>query len=246
MEPVPSRRHVIANDIRHKISTGRLKAGERLPSEVQLASRYEVATPTLRSALAVLQGEGLVEKIHGKGNFVRYPRRRITYVGGGHALRTQSLAESALRVSIRTTNIQAHGQLVGLLRVSASSPLTEFLCLSHEGKSPHSLARIYVPRDLSPTDVAAESHSCESVEAKLAELRPPLAAVRERVSARPPTPEEAAVLRISSALAVLAITRVATDGTGRVVEAALLVLPGDRADAFFTTHHMTDDRTRRG
>ncbi|MFE7302583.1 GntR family transcriptional regulator [Streptomyces sp. NPDC057579] len=245
MQSVPSRRHVIADDIRNQISTGRIKAGERLPSEAQLASRYAVSTPTLRSALAVLQGEGLVEKIHGKGNFVRYPRRRITYVGGGHALRTESPVEPALRVSIRTTNLQAHGQLTCLLGVSANSPLTEFLCLSHEGKSrsPHSLARIYVPRDLSPTDVPAESHCCKTVEAKLAELRPPLAEVRERVSARPPTPEEAATLRISSALAVLAITRVAADSTGRVVEAALLVLPGDRADAFFTTHHMTDERT---
>ncbi|MEW2439103.1 GntR family transcriptional regulator [Streptomyces caniferus] len=246
MLSVPTRRHAIADDIRNKISTGRIKAGECLPSEAQLASRYAVSTATLRSALSVLQGEGLVEKIHGKGNFVRHPLRRITYVGGGRTSRTDSSAESALRVSVRTTKLQAHGQLTGLLRVSASSPLTEFLCLSHEGKSPHSLARIYVPRDLSPTDVPTESHCCKSVEAKLAELRPPLAEVRERVSARLPTAEEAATLRISSALAVLAITRVASESTGRVVEAALLVLPGDRADAFFTTHHMTDERTSRG
>ncbi|MGW7487186.1 GntR family transcriptional regulator [Streptomyces sp. NPDC054786] len=246
MLSVPTRRHAIADDIRNKISTGRIKAGECLPSEAQLASRYAVSTATLRSALSVLQGEGLVEKIHGKGNFVRHPLRRITYVGGGCTSRTGSSAESALRVSVRTTNLQAHGQLTGLLRVSASSPLTEFLCLSHEGKSPHSLARIYVPRDLSPTDVPAESHCCKSLEAKLAELRPPLTEVRERVSARPPTAEEVATLRISSAMAVLAITRVASDSTGRVVEAALLVLPGDRADAFFTTHHMTEERTSRG
>ncbi|WP_432000454.1 GntR family transcriptional regulator [Streptomyces sioyaensis] len=246
MLSVPTRRHAIADDIRNKISTGGIKAGECLPSEAQLACHYAVSTATLRSALSVLQGEGLVEKIHGKGNFVRHPLRRITYVGGGCTFRTGSSAESALRVSVRTTNLQAHGQLTGLLRVSASSPLTEFLCLSHEGKSPHSLARIYVPRDLSPTGVPAESHCCKSVEAKLAELRPPLAEVRERVSARTPTPEEAATLRISSALAVLAITRVAADSRGRVVEAALLVLPGDRADAFFTTHHMTDERTSEG
>ncbi|MCX5449784.1 GntR family transcriptional regulator [Streptomyces libani] len=243
MQSVPSRRHVIADDIRNQISTGRVMAGECLPSEAQLASRYAVSTATLRSALSVLQGEGLVEKIHGKGNFVRYPLRRITYIGGACTPRTEPSVGSALPVSVRTTNLRADSQLAGLLGVSSHSPLTEFHCLSHEGKSPHSLARIYVPRDLSPTDVPAESHCCKSVEAKLAELRPPLAEVRERVSARPPTPAEAATLRISSTLAVLAITRVAADRTGRVVEAALLVLPGDGADAFFTTHHMTNERT---
>ncbi|MFG2284504.1 GntR family transcriptional regulator [Streptomyces sp. NPDC048595] len=225
------------------MSTGRIKAGERLPSEAQLASDYAVSTATLRSALAVLHGEGLVEKIHGKGNFVRYPLRRITYSGGGLTLRTEPPADSVLRVDVRTTNLQAHGRLVGLLGVPASSPLTEFLCLSHEGQSPHSLASIYVPRDLLPTDIPAVSHCYEGVEEKLAELRPPLAEVQERVSARPPTPEEAATLRISSALAVLAITRVVSDPMGRVVEAALLVLPGDRADALFTTHRMPHERT---
>ncbi|MCB5908313.1 GntR family transcriptional regulator [Streptomyces pinistramenti] len=242
MQPMPSHRQAIAADIRNQISTGQIKAGERLPSEARLASRYTVSTATLRSALAVLQGEGLVEKIHGKGNYVRYPLRRITYVGGVRGTKAEPPAESALRISVRTTNVQAHGQLIDLLRVPADTPLTEYFCLSHEGESPHSLARIYVPRDLSPTDVPDESPCFKCIEAQLAVLRPPLTEVRERVTTRPPTPEEAASLRISSALAVLAITRVAADNTGRVVEAGLSVLPGDRADAFFTTRHMTEEK----
>ncbi|MER7661931.1 GntR family transcriptional regulator [Streptomyces sp. NPDC096193] len=243
---MPSRRHVIADDLRKQISTGRIKAGERLPSEAQLASQYMVSTPTLRSALAVLQGEGLVEKIHGKGNFVRHALRRITYVGSGRMLDAQTTADAALRVSVRTTNVRARGHLPALLRVPASSPLTEFLCLSHEGKSPHSLARIYVPRDLAPAGMLGESPWYEGVEARLAELRPPLAEIQETVSARLPTPEEAATLRISSTLAVLAITRVAANTTGRVVEAAFLVLPGDRADAVFTIHHTIEERGTEG
>lgn len=75
------------------------------------------------------------------------------------------------------------------------------------------------------------------------ELRPPPAEVREEISIRLPTPDEASTLRISSALAVLAITRQTADTAGRVVEAALLVLPGDRTDAVFTTHHMLDERS---
>lgn len=84
------------------------------------------------------------------------------------------------------------------------------------------------------------------MESRLADLRPPLAEVRETVSARLPTSEEAATLRISSALAVLAITRVAADTTGRVVEAALLVLPGNRANAVFATHHTTEEKGTEG
>ncbi|NXY95686.1 GntR family transcriptional regulator [Streptomyces sp. BR123] len=236
---MPSRRDTIADDLRHQISTGHFKAGERLPSEAQLATRYTVSTPTLRSALALLQGEGLVEKIHGSGNFVRRPLRRITYTGGRGEAPTWTTSSAPLQVTARTTNLEAHGHLTALLNVPPRSPLTEVFYITHEGKSPHSLARIYVPRDLAPTDSSVP----DEIAVHLADLRPPLAEVQERLSARLPTQEEATVLRISTSLAVLSLARVATDVTGRVVEAALLVLPGDRADALFTTRLMTEERS---
>ncbi|MEU2926065.1 GntR family transcriptional regulator [Streptomyces sp. NPDC007251] len=239
---VPSRHHDIADDLRQQITTGRMKPGERLPSEAGLADRYKVSTVTLRSALAVLQGEGLVEKIHGKGNFVRRPPRKIVYVGGWGTLDPWTAAEAALRVTVRTATVQADGHLTTLLKVPTGSPLAEFFCISHEGKSPHGLARIYIPRDLAPAGVLDDDSSWWETATRFAVLSWPPAAVRETVCARPPTPDEASTLRIGSAAAVLAITRVATDSTGRVVEAALLAFPGDRVDAVFTTHHVTDER----
>ncbi|MFJ3247896.1 UTRA domain-containing protein [Streptomyces sp. NPDC086782] len=151
-------------------------------------------------------------------------------------------ADAALSVTIRTAKIRARGHLAALMNVPARSPLTEFVCLSRDGGSPHSLARIYMPRDLAPASVPEESSPYVGVMANLAEMRPPLADVREEVSVRLPTQEEAAVLRIGSAWAVLAITRVMSDAAGRVVEAALLVFPGDHAEAVFTTHHQIDQR----
>lgn len=236
-QPAPSRRHAIADDLRAQISKGHLMAGERLPSEARLAAHYAVSTPTLRNALALLQGEGLVEKIHGSGNFVRHPLRRTTYIGGGYTPSAPAPAEEASHTTVRATNLRAHGHLTALLKVAPRSPLTEFLCLSHEGKTPHSLARIYVPRDLAPANVPEGL-----LTARLPDQRPPLSVVQETVSTRLPTPGEATTLRISPTLAILSITRVATDTTGRVVEAALLSLPGDRADAVFTTHHTTEAR----
>ncbi|MEV6728728.1 MULTISPECIES: UTRA domain-containing protein [unclassified Streptomyces] len=177
---------------------------------------------------------GRLLRLHGSGNFVRRPLRRTTYAGGAG---TAPIAP--LRATVRTTNVQAHGHLTALLNVPPLSPLTEVLYVTHEGKLPHSLARIYVPRDLTPAD----SSSPDEIASRLADLRPPLAEVQERLSARLPTQEEGTVLRISTSLAVLSLTRVATDTTGRVVEAALVVLPGDRADALFTTRFMPDEGT---
>ncbi|GAA3528276.1 GntR family transcriptional regulator [Streptomyces osmaniensis] len=232
---MPPRHHEIADDLRHEITTGRIEPGERLPSEAGLADRYKVSTVTLRRALEVLQGEGLVEKIHGKGNFVRRPPRKIVYVGGWGTLDPWTAAEASAPVTVRTNTIPAQGHLTTLLKVPTGSPLTEFFCISHEGESLHGLARIYIPRDLAPAGVLDDESSWRETAKRFAVLSSPPATVRETVCARPPTPDEASALRIRSAVAVLAITRVATDATGRVVEAALLVFQGDRVDAVFTT-----------
>ncbi|MFI1536745.1 GntR family transcriptional regulator [Streptomyces anandii] len=246
IQNVPSRHQDIAEDLRQQITAGRIAPGERLPSEAGLADRYKVSTVTLRRALAVLQGEGLVEKIQGKGNFVRRPLRKIVYIGGWGTLDPWTAAEAALRVTVRTTTVQADGHLTTLLKVPMGSPLVEFFCISHEGESPHGLARIYIPRDLAPAGVLGDDSSWRETATRFAVLSSPPAAVRDSVCARPPTPDEASALRLGSAAAVLAITRIATDSTGRVVEAALLAFPGDRVDAVFTTHYVTDERQTQG
>jgi GntR family transcriptional regulator len=243
---VPTRRHAIADDLRNQILTGRFKAGERLPSEAHLAAQYAVSTATLRTALAVLQSEGMVEKIHGKGNFVRRPLRRITYVGGWGTLDPWTAAEAPLHVTVHSATVQAHGHLTTLLKMPTGSPLVEFSFISHEGESPYGLARIYIPHDLAPAGVLDGASSHREAVTRFSVLSPPPAAIRETVCARPPTPDEASTLRTTSATPVLAITRTATDITGRVVEAALLVFPGDRVDAVFTSQHAIDERQTQG
>ncbi|MFE6894096.1 GntR family transcriptional regulator [Streptomyces sp. NPDC057694] len=245
-ETVPSRRQTIADDIRTQITAGELKAGERLPSETTLASRYGVSTSTLRSALALLQSEGLVDKTHGKGNFVGHASRRHTYIGGSQTHLEANGVGPTLRVTVRTTRLQAQGHLVPLLRVPANTELTQFLCIHNGGTSPHSLARIYVPSDLPPKGLPCEPPSCRAFGTRLAEYCPPPTEIRERLTARLPTHEEAETLRIGSTLAVLDITRVTIDSTGRVIEAALLVLPSHRADAYFITRVAPAENRREG
>jgi DNA-binding GntR family transcriptional regulator len=60
----------IAGDIRGKIATGELRPGDRLPSISQLQQQYGVSAQPVKSALLVLQTEGLVEGHQGRGVFV--------------------------------------------------------------------------------------------------------------------------------------------------------------------------------
>lgn len=60
----------IAWDLRHKINSGVLPQGSRLPTEDELIEEYRASRNTVRSALKELSVRGLVYTLHGKGTFV--------------------------------------------------------------------------------------------------------------------------------------------------------------------------------
>ena len=63
--------HQLAAILRRQISTGRLRPGDRLPSEAQLCELYEVSPMTVRRALNILLDEGLATASRGRGTFVK-------------------------------------------------------------------------------------------------------------------------------------------------------------------------------
>ncbi|MGW2055554.1 GntR family transcriptional regulator [Streptomyces sp. NPDC001840] len=228
----------IADDLRRLIAVGTWPTGDRLPAEQELAARYKVSTPTLRNALEVLQSEGLIEKRHGSGNFVRRPGQRMTYANTRFdGAEQRSVAIAAVSVRCDTRTVEADGQLSLLLGVDVGSPVTEYVFVGHQGTSPRSLARIYVPHVVARLGVptAIESAWGDEVRELLSAAGVRVARTAERVTARFPTTTEARMLHITTRSPVLAVERVSTDRAERVVEGALLVLPGDRTDILVTT-----------
>lgn len=63
----------IVEDVRRQIEAGDLRPGDQLPSMTQLKAQYGVSNTVVRSAMLILQSEGLVEGHQGKGVFVREP-----------------------------------------------------------------------------------------------------------------------------------------------------------------------------
>jgi GntR family transcriptional regulator len=59
----------IRDDLRMRLSAGEWAAGERLPSETELAARYGVARMTIRQAVGALASEGAVIRRQGLGTF---------------------------------------------------------------------------------------------------------------------------------------------------------------------------------
>jgi len=61
----------LANILSQKIVSGRLNAGERLPSEAGLCELYKVSPMTVRRAISSLVDQGIVSTERGRGTFVK-------------------------------------------------------------------------------------------------------------------------------------------------------------------------------
>jgi GntR family transcriptional regulator len=67
-----SRYAQLADALRHRVQKGEwTPGGAALPAESALAQEHGVALGTMRRALQLLVDEGLIERIHGRGTFVR-------------------------------------------------------------------------------------------------------------------------------------------------------------------------------
>ena len=60
----------VAAAVSSAIAEGRYRAGQRHPSERELAEEFEVSRPTVREAMLALEIRGLVEPRHGSGIYV--------------------------------------------------------------------------------------------------------------------------------------------------------------------------------
>lgn len=63
----------VAAILREDITSGRIRPGQRLPSETTIQQTYDVARLTARAAVNVLRAEGLAELRRGLGVVVRQP-----------------------------------------------------------------------------------------------------------------------------------------------------------------------------
>lgn len=57
--------------LRDRVTSGEWPPGSALPAESDLAKQYKVALGTMRQAIARAVEDGLLERVHGKGTFVR-------------------------------------------------------------------------------------------------------------------------------------------------------------------------------
>ena len=59
----------LMEDLKEKILSGEIRTGDKLPSENELSSQYQVSRQTVRKALSILENAGYIYAEHGRGTF---------------------------------------------------------------------------------------------------------------------------------------------------------------------------------
>ena len=92
----------LADIVRGQISRGRLSAGQRLPAEKTYVDQYGISRDSVRRAMGVLRGEGLIITT-ARGSRVRqeHPRQTITLGEGERATVRMPSPEERLRLGIK-------------------------------------------------------------------------------------------------------------------------------------------------
>ena len=73
--------YALMEEMKTDILSGKIRPGEKLPSENQLSVRYGLSRHTVRKALGILAGDGYIESFQGKGTFCADVLRQIHGTG---------------------------------------------------------------------------------------------------------------------------------------------------------------------
>jgi GntR family transcriptional regulator len=231
----------IADRLRAAIVSGDLLAGARLPSEQALMDTYGVARGTVRDAVDLLRGEGLVRTEHGRGTFVRDrpPVRRLAH--DRFARRHRQRGRAAYLAELEAEGRVPQVEVLDVGRTRAADDVAVWLQLAMGADvlfrrrryladgEPMELATSYVPWELAEgTPIAQADTGPGGIYARLEELGHPLKRFSEEVTARMPTVDEIRVLRLEPGVPVMRLIRIAYDESERPVEACDTVMAADR------------------
>lgn len=216
--------HQIAADLRAQIMAGVLPPGEQLPSTAQLAERYGVAGTTVQNAVKLLKDEGFLVSRAGAGVYVRE----------GHAftIRTAAYFDPASRgVTYKILDVSEAEAPADVAHALGERRAVCRTRLMLRGDVPVELSRSYYPASWAAgTALADRKRIRGGAPVVLAELGYPQREWTDRVTARPPTREEAELLEVPDGVPVLRQFRTIYSDGGRVAEVTVMIKPGHQTE----------------
>jgi GntR family transcriptional regulator len=223
----------IADDLRRSLAEREYSPGDRIPSERELVERYGTAPQTVRQAISLLKGEGLLIGQPGRGVFVRKQALRLRLDATRRVLaqaRAQGYTGEVRLLKVET--IQAPNDVIA--RLASQLQLNEvivrryLLLLDDE---PAQLISSYWPVQIAGgTPIAGPKHlTPRQIDTILWEwhgIEP--VSFQDELTVRMPTPDDARALQLLPGTPVVQLLRTYLDAQGAPFEVGDFLIAGDK------------------
>ena len=127
------------------LDAGEWKPGEAIPSEIELAARFQVSQGTVRKAVDELAAENLLLRRQGKGTFVAThlePRVRFRFL---RLAPNEGAPEPAQSKVLDCRRLRAHADVARALDIKSGDPVVAIRRLLSFSNTPTVIDDIYLP-----------------------------------------------------------------------------------------------------
>lgn len=238
----------IAATYRDRIMSGELGPGDQLPTEADIAERFNVVRQTVRNGLGVLITDGLIVARRPHGYFVR-DREHMVYrpqqksrprpvTPAMDRFSEQIVAEGRTpSYVIEVSLIRTGPDLAQRLRLDEGDTVVARRRIRLINGEPTNINDSHFPIDLvKDSEIMSPAYLPRGTDQVLAELGHRQDHAIDEIFVRMPTPEEIHRLRLGPGTPVAVHYDTGYTADGRPVQCAVNVLPGDRHKIVFERH----------
>jgi DNA-binding GntR family transcriptional regulator len=206
----------ISQRLEKAILEGALPPGSRLENEVALGERLGLSRPTVRRAIQELVDKGLLVRRRGIGTQVVHGQVtrgvELTSLHDDLARSGQKPSTNLLEMNV----IPADAKIAAALAVEVGTPTLHLRRIRLADNVAVSIMENWLPEDL--VELKADDIVEHGLYQVLRSRGVTMRVAKQRIGARKATTEEAKLLEIDKASAVLTMDRTAFDNSGRAVE----------------------------
>jgi GntR family transcriptional regulator len=207
---------------------GALPPGAALPSERELADRYEIARMTVRSEIERLTAEGLVYRLQGRGTFVSEPR--VAQAGALSSFTEDMVARGLSPGStlLSAETAEADGFLAAALELAPGDPVFRLDRVRTADGEPVAIEQAFLPLQRFPGIEDVDFTAASLFDVLAERFGVTLRDARQRAVAAAIDSDEAALLDVPEGEPGLRFHTVAWDGDGVPAYYAASLYRGDR------------------
>ncbi|WP_119943586.1 phosphonate metabolism transcriptional regulator PhnF [Neorhizobium sp. NCHU2750] len=219
----------IADRIRSAISGGDYDETGRVPPEMVLAAQFGVNRHTVRSALAALAQEGIVQAVQGRGTLI-LRKDRLNFPISRRTRFSQGIGDQAREkegILLASCEEAATADLAARLKLSVGAPLIRLETLRKADRRPVSRATAWFPADRFKGIVDAYRSSGSITAAFAATGLPDYVRASTEITAVHADNDDLASLELSPGAIVLVTRALNADPDGVPVQYAVSRFPAD-------------------